>query len=44
MEADNYCNGCKTFKPSSEFIGYGARGFLSSLKHVMLVVKDLPKT
>ena len=23
---DNYCNGCKTFKPLSKFTRYGAKG------------------
>jgi len=32
MEADTYCNGCKTFKISSEFIGYGTNGVSKQLK------------
>src|SRR5687767_14067696 len=29
---DIYCNGCKTFKASSEFMGYGASGISKQLK------------
>jgi len=42
---NNYFNGCKSFKPSVEFISYGDKGVkqLKTYIHTITIVKYLEK-
>jgi hypothetical protein len=37
---DTYCNGCKTYKQSYEFIGYGAKGTSKQFKTCNTITDD----